>query len=53
MEDSTEVPLLRTDLVNVERLGTMTPVAEGIVKVRQMDYVVNRQRQEMSSFLLN
>jgi hypothetical protein len=34
MDDSTGVPLLRTDLVKVVRLGTVSPIVDGMMLIQ-------------------
>ena len=53
VEDSTEMPLLLTDLVKVVRLGAVTPVAAGMLMSRPtVQQELCRKEQEKMSYCL-
>ena len=54
VEDSTEMPLLLTDLVKVVRPGAVTPVAAGILMSRSTaQQVLCRKEQERVFYCFN
>ena len=54
VEESTEMPLLLTDLVKVVRLGAVTPVAAGMLISRPtVQQVLCRKEQEEMFYCLN
>ena len=54
VEESTEMPLLLTDLVKVVRLGAVTPVAAGmLISGPTVQQVLCRKEQEKMFYCLN